>query len=1106
MTRVWVRWLSFGAVLLLVVGTLVILSTPAGPAAAQVVAPEPFPFSDRYPAEVLLNSEDDVAVLLKTGIDVGDVRPADGSWTEVPGAPFEPLIATIYVNDKEVKRLAAEGLAAQPIPNESLRAQALYGPGTTGPEAWPTYEQFVIRMQGLETGHPDIVRMMSIGQSVQGRELWVLKITDNPDMEEDEPEFKYSSTHHGDETVGIEMTLRLAELLVNGYGTDPEMTELVDEMEIWLWPVYNPDGYVASTRYNAHGEDLNRNFPDRIDDPVDDPAGREPETQAAMNWGYAHRFVMGANYHGGAAVVNYPWDSVGPGFSYYAPDDSLFYEYSVGYSSRNTRIWNGGFPNGVTRGWEWYIVYGGMQDWAYHWRGEHHVTIELGDTKKPPYEQMDTYWGENQDAMVWWMQRALRGARGLVTDANSGAPLDAMVDVVEIGKPVFTDPDVGDYHRLLLPGTYTLVASAPCYLPLTATVTVTSGMATVQDFGLYPADAWTVQGTVTEQATGRPLAAAVEFEGTGIVTHTNPATGHYEATVCAGTYTMTVTAAGHRPASRVVEVNGDQVQDFVLEPAPCTLLVDDDQGDNYQSWYQSALAAAGQAYDVWTVAGGDSPTAADLASYGRVVWLTGDDSSSTLTSSDQAALTTYLGGGGRLFLSGQDIGYDIGTTDFYANYLHATYLSDDTNRYTLTGADYLAGADVTIQGGDGANNQAYPSDIVPANGGTAVYHYPSPYHSAGVAYQDGIYGVTYFAFGFEAIDNAVDRTEVMSRTLAWLGGCGMEEYAVAAADSHIVGAPGETVTHTFPITNLGTTEDSYTIALTPGNWLATLLDLAVGPLQPMEAGQVRVAVQIPAQPAGRAVIATDTLTIEAASVAAPGVTAGAEGVTLAATDLAVVMAADATDDTALAGQTVTYMLTVTNSGAYSDTYTLSWGGNVWPVEVSPAQTPELAPGGAAHVAVRVQVPANPVAEMDTVTVRTTSSWDAAVYAEQSLVTRAVTGLAVVMAVDATAGSALAGQTVTYTLTVTNSGAYSDTYTLSWGGNVWPVEGSPAQTPELAPGSAAQVVVRVHVPANPAADMDTVMVRATSSWDAAVYAEQRLVTRRLWGVYLPLIVR
>ena len=988
MTRAWLRWLSLLAVLVLVGGLSSDVSGRAEPVPAGQGVPEPFPYSDRYPAEVSLASAAELALLTTYHIDVGDVRPASGGRAAPdPSAPFGPSIATVYVNDKEAELLARHGLNVQPIPNESLREQRLYGPGNGAPNAWPTFDEFVTRMQALQAAHPDIVRLMSIGQSVQHRALWVLKISDNPDVEEDEPEFKYSANHHGDETVGIEITLRLAEMLANGYGTDPVATELVDGMEIWLWPIYNPDGYVASTRYNAHGQDLNRDFPDRVDDPVDDPAGREPETQAAMLWGYGHRFVMGANYHGGAAVVNVPWDSVGPGFTYYAPDDVAFLSFGVGYSSRNLRIWNGGFPQGITRGWEWYIVYGGMQDWAYHWQGEHHVTIELGDTKKPPYEQMDTYWIENQEAMIWWMQRALRGARGLVTDATTGEPLDATVDVVEIGKPVRTDLPAGDYHRLLLPGDYTLVAGAYCYVPQSVPVTVVEGPATVQNFQLSPAAQWTVQGTVSELGTGRPLSATVEFEGTGIVAYSNPASGHYQAQVCSGTYTMTVSATGHRPASRVVVVDGDETQNFELEPAPCTLLVDDDQGEDYQAWYQGALAAVGQEYDLWTVSGSGSPTAADLAAYDRVVWLTGDDSSSTLTNSDQAALATYLDGGGRLFLSGQDIGYDIGTTTFYAGYLHAAYLADDTNSYNLTGLDYLTGTDVIIQGGDGANNQDYPSNINTANGSIPIFDYPT-YSYGGVAYQDDTYSVAYLAFGFEAINSQADRTDVMSRTLAWLGGCEEDPYYVVAGDSLAGGSPGETVTHTFSITNLGTLEDSYTVSLEQGTWAATLLDVSVGPLPPMQGDQVQVTVEIPAAPARQAaIIGSDTLTLTVTSNTAPEVLARANGTTLAVGDLAIVVAAAETAGGALAGQAVTYTLTITNAGTVADLYTVQGSGNLWPVEVLPAQTPLLAPGAAAVVLVRVQVPAGPAGQADVVTIRAASGWDPAVYAEQVLVTR-----------------------------------------------------------------------------------------------------------------------
>ncbi len=454
------------------------------------MTPEPFPFSDRYPAEVGIAAPEEMAALVRLQIDIARVELESGGYPQ-PGAPFAPLVATVYVSPGEAAALGREGLNAVAIPNDALRAWRLYGPGTEQPSGWPTYDQWVARMQALATGYPNLVRMVSIGPSVQGRALWMLKITDNPDVEEDEPEFRYVSTMHGIEPVGAELCLRLAELLTASYGVDPELTGIVNEMEVWLFPIFNPDGYMSGSYYNAHGVNLNRDFPDRITDPVDDPAGREPETQAAMAFGYSHSLTMGANYHSGALVVNLPWDSV-PDSPDYAPDDALFIEYGEGYSSRNPMIWNGGFYHGITRGWEWYIIRGGMQDWAYHWHNEHHVTIEVSNSQPPPYNQMDTYWANNQAAMVWWMQRALRGVRGVVTDATTGLPLDATVDVLEVSKPMRTDPQAGDYHRLLAPGTYTVRCSAEGYLDQTWTVQVVDGPATVRSCALVPESAATM--------------------------------------------------------------------------------------------------------------------------------------------------------------------------------------------------------------------------------------------------------------------------------------------------------------------------------------------------------------------------------------------------------------------------------------------------------------------------------------------------------------------------------------------------------------------------------------------------------------------------------------
>ena len=207
--------------------------------------------------------------------------------------------AMIYATAEEVARLVALGFQASPMPKAGAGAKA----------AWPTFAEITAHLQGVAAANPGICRLTSLGQSVQGRELWMLKITDNPDVEEDEPELRYISTMHGDEVVGMQLCLELIDELVAGYGTDPQIDALVDGAELWIMPLMNPDGYTAGSRYNAQGFDLNREFPDRVNDPVNSTVGRPVEVQHVMNWGFEHSPVLSANFHGGTVVVNYPWDS-----------------------------------------------------------------------------------------------------------------------------------------------------------------------------------------------------------------------------------------------------------------------------------------------------------------------------------------------------------------------------------------------------------------------------------------------------------------------------------------------------------------------------------------------------------------------------------------------------------------------------------------------------------------------------------------------------------------------------------------------------------------------------------------------------------------------------
>ncbi len=534
------------------------------------VTPEPYPNSNIYPAKVYLASSEDLQVLYDLNIDIDGVQPVAGVRNP-SGSTFEPSIATVFITPDQSAALIQLGLGLVPIPNEGYRSFLAYGPGSGAPNAWPTFQQYVDRMQALQAAHPNIISLVQIGLSVLGKGLYCMEISDNPGVDEYEPEFKYTANHHGDETTGIEMTMRFAELLANSYGTDPDITDMVDKMEIWLCPIYNPDGYMIGQRGNANGYDLNRNYPDRFDGP---PANPQPETIAFMDFEIAHRFVMGANYHGGEQVFNYPFDAVANPYNpVNAPDDQLFRNFGLGYAILNPDLWNNSDPNfyhGTTRGWEWYMIYGGMQDWDYYYNGEHHVTIEISWDKNPEFNLMDSFWDHNRDAMLWWLGRVWTGLSGEVLDARDSTPLDASLMLVgrDVPNTILTDPAVGDYHRVISAGSYTLAASSAGYQSQTANVTVYSGTLTTHDFYLCPEATWVVSGTITDSVSGLPLEAMVEFTGSRQVTSSDPDDGQYSLEVCPSTYTMHVWAPWHVAEDRLVTIDQDQVQNFALDPTP----------------------------------------------------------------------------------------------------------------------------------------------------------------------------------------------------------------------------------------------------------------------------------------------------------------------------------------------------------------------------------------------------------------------------------------------------------------------------------------------------------------------------------------------------------
>ncbi|NOQ26292.1 MAG: T9SS type A sorting domain-containing protein [Bacteroidales bacterium] len=349
-------------------------------------------------------------------------------------------------------------------------------------DRYPTYEVYRQMMKNFELNYPSICKLDSFGTTNNGRKLYVIKISDNVEIEENEPEFFYTSTMHGDETTGFALMLRLADSLLSSYGSESEITNLVDEIEIFINPNANPDGTYyggnntvsSARRYNGNAVDLNRDFPDPR---TGANSLYQVETQAMMDFAEVHNFVMSANFHGGAEVMNYPWDT----WSYSEnphSDTEWFEQVCTDYVTTARTVlpsyMSNLYSDGVTHGATWYKIDGGRQDYMNFWHQCREVTIEISSSKLLATESLNNYWNYNKESLLQYMEECLFGIRGIVTNYNGlGEPLDAMIwienhDNNDDSSMVFTDSDIGDYHRLIEPGTYDIIASSDGYFSDTA--------------------------------------------------------------------------------------------------------------------------------------------------------------------------------------------------------------------------------------------------------------------------------------------------------------------------------------------------------------------------------------------------------------------------------------------------------------------------------------------------------------------------------------------------------------------------------------------------------------------------------------------------------------
>ena len=344
---------------------------------------------------------------------------------------------------------------------------------------YPTYEAYVAMMRDFETRFPELCRLYVIGQSVMGRDIMFLKISPQPGSRRPVPRFMYTSTMHGDETVGFILTLRLIDHFLNGYGSDSDITWLLDNTEIWICPNENPDGTYrndnssisGATRANANGYDLNRNYPN----PVSSATGPlQPETIAMISFTDTLSFTASANIHSGIELVNYPFDSWRSTVRKHA--DHVWWQFvSREYADTarhyspanymNPTSWSS-FDRGITHGGDWYVVYGSRQDYMNYYRYCREMTLELSNVKMLSPSQLPAHWEYNRRSLINYIRQATYGIRGRVTDAATGLPLEASIEIIGHDawhSEVFSDKHTGMYFRPINPGNYNLRISAPGY-------------------------------------------------------------------------------------------------------------------------------------------------------------------------------------------------------------------------------------------------------------------------------------------------------------------------------------------------------------------------------------------------------------------------------------------------------------------------------------------------------------------------------------------------------------------------------------------------------------------------------------------------------------------
>ena len=259
-----------------------------------------------------------------------------------------------------------------------------FGFGSMG--GFYTFNEIVAQLDSMYLQYPNLItQKFQIGSSHEGRPIWAVKISDNPTVSENEPKVGYDALIHAREPQSMASLMYFMWYLLQNYGTNPEVTYLVNNREMFFVPCFNPDGYEYNRQTNPngggmwrknrrnngnniYGVDLNRNFgymwgydnsgssPNPSDETYRGPSAfSEPESQAVRNFALLNNYKTHFNMHSYQNAFLYPWGYINS----FTPDNSTYVEFSTDMCSFN------GFTHGNSYQILGYNSNGSVRDWMY---------------------------------------------------------------------------------------------------------------------------------------------------------------------------------------------------------------------------------------------------------------------------------------------------------------------------------------------------------------------------------------------------------------------------------------------------------------------------------------------------------------------------------------------------------------------------------------------------------------------------------------------------------------------------------------------------------------------------------------------------------------------